>query len=99
MPLEYAISIDELCVVFHHGWKITMESKQFMSHDLPSDVGVFQNRLKEGHFNEPLAHKPTLSLVQMVTRVECYIKNEVINDEKKVHDEKECVFSIEDSHH
>ena len=46
-------------------------------------VGLFQNKLKAGHFNESLSQNPTLSLEKMVTREECYIKDEESNAEKK----------------
>lgn len=42
-------------------------------------VGAFQNGLKEGHFNESLNHNLALSLEEVVTKVECYIKGKEIN--------------------
>lgn len=42
-------------------------------------IGVFQNRLKERNFNETLAQRPATSLVEVVTRVESYIKGEESN--------------------
>lgn len=58
----------------------------------------FQNKLKEGHFNESICQKPPLSLEEVVTKVESYIKGEERNTEKKTHDVKECVPNSEDSH-
>ena len=49
---------------------------------------AFQNGLKGGHFNEYLTQKPPRSLVEVVTRTECYIKGEESNIEKKVKDVK-----------
>lgn len=51
-------------------------------------VGVFQNDLKAGNFNEYLSQRPTSSLVEVVKWVECYIKGEGSNVEKKAWDVK-----------
>lgn len=53
-------------------------------------IGAFHNDHKEGKFNESLAQRSIYSLVEVVTRVECYIKGEEINTEKNSHDIKEC---------
>lgn len=48
-------------------------------------VGAFQDGLREGHFNKSLANRPATSLAEVVKRVECYIKDEESNVEKKVY--------------
>lgn len=49
-------------------------------------MGAFLNELKAGHFNESIAQKPILTLVEVVAREKCYIKGEEKNVEKKAHD-------------
>lgn len=39
-------------------------------------MGSFQYGLREGHFNELLAQKPSFSLAEVVTRAKCYINGE-----------------------
>lgn len=60
-------------------------------------MGEFQNGLKSGHLNESLAQRPTSSLVEVVIRVECYIKDEESNAKKKAQDIKEHGPSVEGS--
>lgn len=45
-------------------------------------LGVFQNSLKIGHFNESLVQKSTTSVEEIMEIVRCYIKEE-INAEKR----------------
>jgi len=42
-------------------------------------VGVFQNGLRAGQFNESLAQKPADSMDEIIAIVECYIKGEESN--------------------
>lgn len=62
-------------------------------------VGSFHNGLEAEHFHESLAQKPTYWLVNMVTRVECYIKSEESNVEKKACNIRKCVTSVEGTQH
>lgn len=55
-------------------------------------MGEFQNQLKMGHFNESLAQRSTLTLAEVVSMVECYIKDEERNAEKKARGIKEHVL-------
>lgn len=49
-------------------------------------------------FNESLTLKLMLSLVEVVTGIECYIKGRVNNAKKKVCDVKERIHNVEGSH-
>lgn len=53
-------------------------------------VEAFQNDLRGGHFNEILAQKLVVSMTEIMARVECNIKREERNDEKKTKYVKEC---------
>lgn len=57
-----------------------------------------QNGRKAGHFNESLAQKPSLTLAEVVVMVECYIKGEESNAEKKARGIRERVPNAESSH-
>jgi hypothetical protein len=52
-------------------------------------VSAFHNGLKAGHFNESLTQKPATSMQEIIKRVECYIKGEESNAEKRSRDAKE----------
>ena len=52
-------------------------------------MGAFQNGLREGPFNESLAQKLADSMDEIMSGVECYIKGEESNAEKKARDAKE----------
>lgn len=62
-------------------------------------VGAFQNGLKAGNFNESPTQKPTLSLVEVDPKVECYIKGEGSNTQEKACGFKERISSSKISHH
>lgn len=52
-------------------------------------VGAFQHGLKVGQFIESLTQKTTINMDDVTTRVECYIKGEENNMEKRSCDAKE----------
>jgi hypothetical protein len=52
-------------------------------------VSAFHNGLKAGHFNESLTQKPATSMQEIIKRVECYIKGEESNAEKRSRDARE----------
>ncbi|KAK2415928.1 hypothetical protein QL285_038365 [Trifolium repens] len=52
-------------------------------------VAAFHNGLKADHFNESLAQKPATSMQEIIKRVECYIKGEESNAEKRSRDARE----------
>ncbi|MCI22531.1 hypothetical protein A2U01_0043707 [Trifolium medium] len=52
-------------------------------------VAAFQNGLNARHFNESLAQKPADTMQEIMKRVECYIKGEEINAEKRSRDSRE----------
>ncbi|MCH89551.1 hypothetical protein A2U01_0010450, partial [Trifolium medium] len=52
-------------------------------------VAAFHNGLKAGQFNESLAHKPVVTMQEIMMRVECYIKGEESNAEKRNRDSRE----------
>lgn len=54
-------------------------------------VGAFQHCPKVVQFNKSLAKKPTSNMDEVITRVECYIKVEELNMEKRSRDSKEKV--------
>lgn len=61
-------------------------------------MGVFHNGVKVGHFNESLTQKPSLSLVEVVTKAECYIKGKESKPENKIFNINESVPNVEGSH-
>lgn len=61
-------------------------------------VAAFQNGLKAWQFNDSVTQKSTLTLVEVVTRVKCYIKDKESNAKNKSHDVKDHVSSIDGSH-
>lgn len=60
-------------------------------------IGVFQDGLKEGHFNKSIAQSLSSLLAEMVTREEWYIQGEENTAEKKASDTKYC--NTKGSHH
>lgn len=60
-------------------------------------VGAFQNRIREEHFNESLAHMPAASLVGVVMQEEFYINGGERNVEKKAQDAKEVITNTDNS--
>lgn len=60
-------------------------------------VGAFQNGPKVGYFNESLAQNSSLTLDEVVTGAECYIKGEESNVKNKACDAKEHVPGAESS--
>ncbi|KAK2430708.1 hypothetical protein QL285_029018 [Trifolium repens] len=52
-------------------------------------VDIFHNGLKTGHFKESLARKSATLMQEIIKRVECYIKKEESNAEKRSKDAKE----------
>jgi hypothetical protein len=52
-------------------------------------MGAFQIGLRAGQFNESLAQKPADSMEEIIARIECYIKGEESNVEKKARVTKE----------
>lgn len=54
-------------------------------------MGVFQNWLKAGHFNESLVQKQATSMEEVMSRAGCYFNNEESNMEKMSWDAKEKV--------
>ncbi|GAU51336.1 hypothetical protein TSUD_412830 [Trifolium subterraneum] len=52
-------------------------------------VAAVQNGLKASHFNESLAQKPACTMQEVMKRVECYIKGEESNAEKRSRDSRE----------
>lgn len=59
-------------------------------------VGTFQNNLKSDHFNESLAQKPATSMVEVMNKVECYIKEEERSMDERFWDAKEKTQSRND---
>ena len=49
-------------------------------------LGAFQHDLRVGKFNESLAQNLTSNMNEIITRVECYIKGEESNLEKRTRD-------------
>lgn len=62
-------------------------------------MGAFLNGTKIKQFNESLSYKPTLSLLDIVTITECYIKGEYNNINKKVRDVKKRVPTADGPYH
>lgn len=60
-------------------------------------VGAFHNGLKGGHFNVSLTQKLVVSMKKIMAYVECYIKSEERNTEKKARYVKECNLGVSDS--
>jgi hypothetical protein len=53
------------------------------------DQEMFVSTFHNGYFNESLGQKPATSMQEIIKRVECYIKGEEINAEKRSRDARE----------